>query len=141
MVSKLQIAYFKNLLCSMKVARLRGENNIAKPIMMLTILTLIGKGKIIGNKISYNDELVMTYNNIFKSFRTSNITSSIYPFYYLNSEEFYYIKGDTSRKTPSAKFLREAVEFAVLDDQLWGMLQDTEIREELKMTIINRYLK
>lgn len=55
----------------MKVARLRGENNIAKPIMMLTILTLIGKGKIIGNKISYNDELVMTYNNIFKSFRTS----------------------------------------------------------------------
>lgn len=125
----------------MKVARFRGENNIAKPIMMLTIITLIGKGKIIGNKISYNDELVMTYNRIFKSFRTSYITSSIYPFYYLNSEEFYYIKGDTSRKTPSARFLRENVEYAALDDQFWNMLQDTEIREEFKMTIINRYLK
>lgn len=141
MASSLKLEYYKNLLCSMKVAKLRGKINIAKPIMLLTIITLIGEGKIIGNKISFTNDIINTYNEIFLSYRPGNVTRPIYPFYYLKSEEFYYINGNTSRCTPSAKYLRENVEYAVLDDQLWDMLQDANIREELKQTIIKYFLR
>ena len=42
--------------------------------------------------------------------------------------------------TPSAKYLRENLLYAKLDDELWDLLQDAENREYLKRSIIERYL-
>lgn len=125
----------------MHVARIHGEIIIAKPIMMLTIFKLIEDGRLIGNKIIFSKELADTYKDIYTMYRQGSITPPVYPYYYLNSEEFYYIKGETGRKTPSVKFLQEKVEFAALDEELWDMLQDAEIRNELRESIVSRFLK
>ena len=42
--------------------------------------------------------------------------------------------------SPSAKYLREHLLYAKLDDDLWELLQDTESREYIKQNIIRRYL-
>jgi hypothetical protein len=42
----LKISYYKNLLLSMNVARSHGQVNIAKPIMMLAIISGIEDGSI-----------------------------------------------------------------------------------------------
>lgn len=141
MASKLKLTYYKSLLSSMHVARIHGEIIIAKPIMMLTIFKLIEDGLLIGNKIIFSKELADTYKEIYTQYRQGSITPPVYPYYYLNSEDFYYIKGETGRRTPSVKFLREKVEFAALDEELWDMLQDAEIRNELRESIVNRFLK
>lgn len=69
------------------------------------------------------------------------MTSPIYPYYYLKGEEFYYLIGSHYPKTPSAKFLRENVEYASLDDDLWQLLQDEGARNEIKEAIISYFIE
>ena len=140
-VSRLRIEYYKNMLLSMNVARLHGDNNIAKPVLMLSIMQCIEEGTIIGNRIMLTKPLLDSYKNYFQLFQPHKLTSIVYPYYYLNHDAFYFIKGDTSRKTPSSKFLREHVEYAALDDDLWDLLQDKEIRDEYRQAIINHFIK
>lgn len=139
----LKISYYKNLLLSMNVARAHGQVNIAKPIMILAVIQGIEDGSIKANRILYSKSLITTYNEIFEKYSNSNgtITSSVYPFYYLGSEDFYFIKGKKARTTPSAKFLRENVEYACFDDDLWGLMQDPETRNELRDAIIQHFIK
>ena len=125
----------------MNVARAHGQINIAKPIMMLAVIQCIEKGSIKANRILYTESLISTYNELFSHYCKGHITSSVYPFYYLGSEDFYFIKGNKAPTTPSAKFLRENVEYACLDDDLSEILQDQESNNELKNAIIQHYIK
>lgn len=124
----------------MNVARSHGQLNIAKPIMMLAIICGIEDGRIKANRIQYSESLIANYNKLFGQFSSSPITSSVYPYYYLGSEDFYFIKGKKSQTTPSAKFLRENVEYACLDDELWELRQDAETRNELRDAIIRHFI-
>lgn len=137
----LKVSYYKCLLLSMNVARYHGQINIAKPIMILSIIQGIEDGNIKANRILYSESLINTYNTLFKRYSKTAITSSVYPYYYLGSEEFYFIKGRKAHTTPSAKFLCENVEYACLDDGLWDLLQDPETRNELRDAIIDYFIK
>lgn len=125
----------------MKVASYKGSPIIAKPVFMLTIFRMIEDGSLLGNNITYSDELCNTYSVLFKQYSTGRITPVIYPYYYLNSEEFYYVKGDTSKRTPSVSFVEERIEFAALDDELWDLLQDPSVRNDYREAIIKKFLK
>lgn len=65
----------------------------------------------------------------------------------MKSEPYYFIKWKDGVKymnasqTPSAKFLRENVEYVCLDDELWELLQDPETRNELREAIIQHFIK
>lgn len=137
----LKISYYKYLLLSMNVARYHGQINIAKPIMILSILQGIEDGNIKANRILYSESLINSYNTLFKRYSKTAITSSVYPYYYLGSEDFYFIKGRKAQTTPSAKFIRENVEYACLDEDLWDLLQDPETRNELRDAIIDYFIK
>ena len=137
----LKISYYKNLLLSMNVARTHGQINLAKPVMMLAIIQGIENGSIKANRILYSESLISNYNALFKKYSNCTITSSVYPFYYMWSEDYYFIKGKKARTTPSAKFLRENVEYACLDDDLWELLQDADTRNELRDAIIEHFIK
>ena len=125
----------------MNVARTHGQINLAKPVMMLAIIQGIENGSIKANRILYSESLISNYNALFKKYSNCTITSSVYPFYYMWSEDFYFIKGKKARTTPSAKFLRENVEYACLDDDLWELLQDPDTRNELRDAIIEHFIK
>ncbi|MBF1451714.1 MAG: hypothetical protein HXN61_08000 [Prevotella pallens] len=141
MVSHLKTEYYKNLLRSMIVYRRKGKTNLAKPIFMLSILYGIKDRSIIGNRIRLTEPLVNTYKAFFKKYSQQPMTSPIYPYYYLKGEEFYYLIGSHYPKTPSAKFLRENVEYASLDDDLWQLLQDEGARNEIKEAIISYFIE
>lgn len=140
MYSRLKIEYYKNLLRTMRVSRVNGKNNYAKPILMLSILQGINNGSIIDNRIVLTESLINTCEAFFKEYCQQSITSPIYPFYYLKGDGFYHLVGGYSRKNPSAKYLRENVEYAKLDDDLWQLLQNEEARNEIKETIINYFI-
>lgn len=135
----LQRTYYLNLFLSMNVVRNKNGINIAKPIMLLTILNGIENNTIVDNKIYFDKSLISCYCYLFSQYRTT-ITPPEYPYYYLNSESFYTIVGSTSRKTPSAKFLRDEVQYSMLDDMLWRLLQDASIRQEFSEAIETHFL-
>ena len=45
------------------------------------------------------------------------------------------------KKAPSAKFIRDNIEYAYLDNALWDILQNPDTRDYLKEKIINAYLQ
>lgn len=141
MISQLHISYYKNLLLSVKVAKTKEQINIAKPIMLLSIIDGIRNNVIINNYIKFDNKLIGIYKELYVTYKRNKITPPEYPYYYLNSEDFYKIIGNVSKKTPSAKFLREQVEYAQLDETLWELLQNESIREEYTEAIIQHFLK
>ena len=104
-------------------------------------------GKLLENKFFYDDFLEALYLDSCHLYEPELKVAPFYrPFYHSNREEYYNIlwKGGSvpahTWHTPSAKFLREHVEYAFLDNKLWSLLQDSEIREALKQSVIKRYL-
>ena len=139
-MNKLKKEYYKNLLLCINQKRTDGKSNIAKPILLLSIMKLIEDGLIIGNQIRYDKTLVETYNKLFANY-AEVITEVQYPYYYMRNDHFYSLKGKAEKKTPSAKYIRENIDYAYLDDGLWELLQDAETREEFKQLITEHYLK
>ncbi len=145
----LKVAYYRSVLLETHRGNGHGVISNAKPYLLLTMISLIEKGLIIGNKILFeNSDLLETYNSITKKYEPQKeVTPISKPFFHLNREPFYYLKWKSSTKipkqanTPSAKFLRENVEYACLDEELWELLQDPEIRNVLKDAIIQYFIK
>lgn len=145
----LKVAYYRSILLETHRGNGHGVISNAKPYLLLSIISLIEKRLIIGNKILFeNSNLLETYNFITKMYEPQKeVTPITKPFFHLNREPFYYLKWKSSTiipkqaNTPSAKFLRENVEYAYLDGELWELLQDPEIRNELRDAIILHFIK
>lgn len=136
------------MLLSMTRGSYHGEPINAKPLYIIAIFKGIEDGNILGNKLPFSPSLEHLYVYTCKEYEPNKIPTPFYkPFFHSKSEPFYFIKWkggkaiDKACRTPSAKYLRENVEYAVLDDQLWDMLQDANIREELKQSIIKYFLR
>ncbi|MCM1143030.1 MAG: hypothetical protein NC453_31070 [Muribaculum sp.] len=140
------IEIYKTKLTSIKRGNFRGIVSNAKPIFLISLIEAIPY---------INDNTFGVDNHILKSFykenkplfREATITPFIAPYFHMGSEPFYSLiwKCNTippsNSQTPSAKFLRENLQYAKLDDDLWDLLQDADNREYLKQAIINQYLK
>lgn len=145
----LKVSYYRSVLLEIHRGNGHGVFSNAKPYLLLTIIKLIENGEIIGNRIQFdNSELLERYNSISKSYEPNRAVTPISkPFFHLNREPFYYLKWKSETNipkqatTPSAKFLRENVEYACLDDELWELLQDPETRNELREAIIQHFIK
>lgn len=140
MSNNLQKSYYKGVICSIKQKITKGKANIAKPILLLTILNMIDRGELLGNRIVYNDLLKDRYRAILDEY-TKDLTPLRYPFYYMRNDGFYHIKGQTDLKTPSEGYILKNVSYAYLDPELWDLLQDPQTRDEFREAIISHYLK
>ena len=141
--------YYKNLLLSISRGNYRGIFSNAKPFFMIALFDSIKEGAIIGNRIKYNNKNLGTHYYTISNYFEPSISPTLFskPFFHLNSEPFYFLKfkpGVTppvQSKTPSSKFLRDQVEYASLDDELWDLLQDPGVREEYRQAIIQHFIK
>lgn len=141
--------YYKNLLLSISRGNYRGLFSNAKPFLLIALFDAIKEGHIIGNVIKFdNTHLISLYRTISHEFEPTNRpTPFAKPFFHLNSEPFYIIrfKPDLSHPkqstTPSSKFLREQVEYASFDDDLWNLLQEPDVIEEYRQAIIQHFIK
>jgi predicted restriction endonuclease len=93
--------------------------------------------------------LRQTFSRMYKNYYSKDICDNstyLKPYFHLGSSDFYHlvwregVKPPMFSKSPSAKYLRENLLYAKLDDELWDLLQDAESRDYLKRSIIKRYL-
>ena len=141
------IQLYKEMLLAIRRGNgVNGKSN-AKPLLMLSILENISLMRLRQNVIMWNDEhLIGSYDELHRNFNEIGHVPFIVPYYHLCSSEFYHLcwigesRPPIKGHTPSAKYLRENLLYAKLDDELWELLQDAENREYLKRCIIDRYL-
>ena len=147
----LQLMLYDEMLKQLKLGFRDGKAATSKPVYVLSIIESINDNQLTENKIYFNNENIKTHYKEFSERYKGQITTPflpffIRPFYHLSSEPFYSLiwKDDTvpppNSHTPSAKYLRENLEYAKLDDDLWELLQDSENRAYLKQTLVKTYL-
>ena len=136
---------FRQMLIFMRRGKSNGVYINAKPIFCLALINWSATSP--KNEIKWNDKVLLAnYELIFNSFIEQHKTPIWKPFYYLSSEPFYSLIWNCALpenigKLISAKFLREHLLYAKLDDELWELLQEASNREYLKNAIINQYRK
>lgn len=146
-MSNIELSYYKNLLLSIHRGWTKGHFSNAKPLYFLAITEGISSGKILKNKLFYENSLEALYLETCNLYEPEIKAAPFYkPYFHYSREEYYNIQWKEgavpahSWHTPSAKFLREHAVYAFLDNKLWYLLQDPEIREDFKQSVIKRYL-
>ena len=139
-MNQILVTYYKDAFASLHCSVCKGKANIAKPLLLLSILDLIDE-RFYDNRINIQ-HIVEKYVEKQKLYAAT--TPYQYPLYFLENEAFFHLKWLKTRiktHTPSAKFIRENVEYAYFDNALWDILQDCQMREYFKSIIISNFLK
>ena len=128
--------------------RINGETIIAKPILLVAIIDGISANVFLNNLFSINDWLEEQYNKLMSKYaRESQFekhTGIEKPFWHLETDGFWhlYYQGDRIPKThtPSKAWLKENLQSACLDDDLFVLLQNPEWRMKMRDFIIEHKL-
>jgi putative restriction endonuclease len=92
-MESLTYTYHRDVLFSLKRAKLRGVYINAKPILFITVLDALATGIIPGNKIHLCDSLIKLYYDNFRQYLPqSKPTPFFKPFFHLVSDGFWYFK-------------------------------------------------
>ena len=116
----------------------------AKPLFLLSIIESIENGVLLNNKIHFNDNTIRDlYYDICQQYEPNRTPSPyILPYFHLISEwNGVPFVPSPNAHSPSGKYIRENARHSYLDQALWVLLQDFNVREEFRETIINFFIK
>ena len=116
----------------------------AKPIFVLALIEVIRRGVFSNNKILFNNDLKDVYNGLYSKFNPNLAIAPVYlPFYFLTNDGYWHIKWIQEPPPtyhPSAKMLKGNAEYGFLDNALWDLLQEEEVRQYYENQIISFFL-
>lgn len=134
----LKLNLYKDCLHKVRRNKCRGIVINAKPCLLLAVIENISKGIIKDNIIIFNEELLDVYKIIWGklSFPIS-VTPMWKPFFFLTSDGFWHLMWkNQSSKISSAKSLKNNIEYAYLDEDLWNLMMDISTRQIIKDEIL-----
>lgn len=122
-----------------------------KPVLLLSVIQLIGEGRITSNRIYLTDTLIDTFaDNWVIHSGTDDRFNYAMPFFHMGSRSFWKLvpndgkaaELETAKKKKdnrSRKRLKELVDYALIDQPLLELLQNRESNERLAAVVINTY--
>lgn len=139
---------------SIKFSRLRVDrgHGIAphKPILVLSVLHLIGTQAIQQNQIYLRDELIETFLQAWKYLGSENHVPDVFrPFFHLRGDRFWHhapnrgFRRIVASKTKLKTFgeVKQAIKYAYVDDILFEMLQNPGTRGTLETVLIQKWFR
>ena len=140
------LAYYCNCFANLHVSKTK-ERGMAnhKPILVLSVLELITQQSIFKNQIFVSNELIETFKKYWSILVSGSIYTDAlhYPFFHLRREGFWHLKfRDTYKEGERIKTtnkLKEKVEYACLDDELFNLLQDPVSRQVLVDSLVSTW--
>jgi putative restriction endonuclease len=139
------LAYYCNLFANLKVSKTKERGKAHhKPILILSVLELITQQSIVENKIFVSNELIEIFKQYWSIIVTGfSYTDALhYPFVHLQSDGFWNVKfKDTyeSERIKTTNKLREKVEYAYLDNELFALAQDSFNRQILVDSLVSTW--
>lgn len=134
---------------SLHTAKIAGKQAPHKAILLLSIMELVEAGVITSPKIELSEPLEGTFARLWKRYIGTSLIFTpkvATPFWHLQNEPFYrlymnsgqLINGGTGRY--SITWLRENT-YAIIDKELFNLMKDENARAELRVVLIDAYLK
>ncbi len=139
------LAYYCKCFTNLNVSKTK-ERGIAnhKPILILSVLELISQKSIVTNQILVSDELIETFKKYWSILAADSIYTDAlhYPFVHLRRDGFWNLKftdGYTGERIKTTNKLKENVEYAYLDNELFTLLQDSSTRQILIDSLVSTW--
>ena len=139
------------MILSIHTGSIDGKVALSNPLYITSIIEAIEWDALTENEIKISNEFIrkrfgQLYEQVNGNRKGYEVSFFVRPFFHLSSASFYRliwkqgVEQSNKASTPSAKYLRENLLYAKLDDELWELLQDAENRDYIKQNIIRRYL-
>lgn len=161
-----KIEQYNTLFQSLHTNVQKGKPAPHKALLLLAIIDLIEDGTIYNNRIFLSDELEATYKKLWKKLLGKSLlfTPDVYkPYYHMNHEPFWelipvepvsatsrmvadesqaYTNVPQKKEEPryTMKWMRSHYKYAEIDSELFRILQDENVRAQLRLTLIGTYL-
>jgi putative restriction endonuclease len=138
--------YYYKSFSQLNISSSRQRGNAQyKPILVLTVIDLITRGVINDNRIPVSEELIQTFERYWSILGSKSYKGGLhYPFFHLQSEGFWHLVFKSEFKGLQPKTtnkLKEAVEYAYLDNELFNFLQDESQRQELIDSLVTTFFQ
>lgn len=135
-------------LTAMRMNTQDGHTSPHKAVMMLAVMDLIAAGETDDNCIEYGPELLEHFRRYFDVVKTeADSCTPLNPFWHLKTEPFWHhvVREDKKAvyeamgRPRGPNVMADVVEGAFLDDELFALLQNQSIRQEMREALITRY--
>ena len=140
-------AHYTERIISIRQAKIHGEVIVAKPVLMLALIDGVESGVFTNNRFVLNEWLEDHYMKLMIQYtRQSQFdkpTEINNPFWHLSTDGFWHLHlkvKEEMNMTPSKAWLKENVNYACFDDDLWVLLQSKEWRIRLRDFIVEHKL-
>lgn len=129
---------------------LNGKSQPYKPALLLAVLDGIESGLVQNRRIYITAELIAMFRENLATLSAATHYQArhfAYPFYHLKNEDFWRLVEKPGKKivvtaansVSGLGQLREAVDYALLDVNLWGLLTQDKSRVQLRAVLLERY--
>ncbi|MDB9509302.1 MAG: HNH endonuclease [Microcystis aeruginosa BS13-02] len=138
------LKYYCDLFSKIKVNKSKQSGEAPyKPILLLSVIELISDSQIQDNKIYISDDLIDTFDKYWKRLNPDTFKGGLaLPFFHLKNDGFWKLKfsdiysGGRPQTIPK---IRADVDYAILDQELYKLLQEPEARRQLIDTLIEAW--
>lgn len=152
--------YYKDCFSNLHTAHAKKFPAPHKPLLLLSVIDLVECGGIKSNQIELSDVLIRTFKANAKKFIGNSIIFKPnigQPFFHLQHEPFWRLNPTSQEKVfniaadgtsnygakkavYSIKGLREQYKHALIDRELFELLQNADVRAQLRTSLISQYL-
>ena len=140
------LAYYCDCFSQLNVRETKKQGTkLYQPILLLSVIDLVAEGVIKENRISISDELVETFQKYWDVLGSDSFKERYFaqPFFHLQNTKckFWHLQYTEKFKGRplSISGLREAFDYANLDDELFDLLQETDARKEIIDVLISKW--
>lgn len=142
------LGYYVKKFSKLRVDRAHGTVAPHKPILLLSVIELFQQGSIQQNQIFLSPELISTFLKYWTHLGSDIHRSDIaLPFYHLTGDSFWHLSPNpgfestiaAKVKLKSLAALRNAVNYAYVDEELFNFLQNLESRNYLATALVQEW--
>ncbi|MFN4952882.1 MAG: HNH endonuclease, partial [Aphanizomenon sp.] len=142
------LAYYCECFSNLKVYKTQKKGDaLNKPILLLSVIDLITQNVITDKNIYISDDLIETFKRYWQVIASSPFKGSDFalPFFHLKNDKckFWHLKYSAEYeggRPQSIPKIREDVNYAFLDDELFTLIQDESTRKELIDALVSSWL-
>ena len=142
------LEYYKDCFSSLNTMKKCGKPAPHKALLLLSIIDLIERGVITDCRVPLSDDLVRQFKrNTSALLGESKLFQPVanYPYYHMKSEPFWQLVANSNCQIDkisnySLPNLRANIAYARIDEELFNLLQNPNVRAKLRVTLITKYL-
>lgn len=140
--------YYKDCFSSLNTMKKTGKRAPHKALLLLSVIDLIEHGVITDCRIPLSEELVKQFKQNTSKFLGESIMfqpKANYPYYHMRSEPFWQLVTNPNCSIDkitnySLSSLRGNIAYARIDEELFELLKNQNVRAKLRVILISTYI-